>query len=390
MTIRAFGLDGFGSLILIALLGGLTACSSNGGTGPKAGTGGSGAPATGGASVVATGGTSASGGAPGSATAGTMGTMGTGGSSGGTAGASSGGGTGGSGSGGRGGAGAGVAGSAGASSQDAGADGASDAGSACLGAGKSLHFQDDLGGVRTTSMQVLADLGTDLPIANAARTIEMWLYMEGNESWKSGHSIIEYGGVGRCNAFGIDGGDNPITAPAQFDPFTFSSGGPCTGDNNVTITPAPPRTGWLHVALAYDPAGIGGQATVNFLFTVNGVAQPIPARMQTGALLTMRTVISIGSGQDASADTGNGFTGRIDEVRIWNVGRTATEITDNYRLILRGDEAGLVAYYHFDDGAGTTPRDASSKHHDAAFAINGGRPVPTWVDSTGLTLTCKP
>lgn len=239
-------------------------------------------------------------------------------------------------------------------------------------------------------MQVLANLGTDLPIANSARTIEMWLYMEGNESWKSGHSIIEYGGVARCQAFGIDGGDGQLVGDPQFDPFTFSSGSTCAGDNNVTIMPAPPRTGWLHLAYAYDPAGIGGQANVNFLFTVNGVAQPITGTRQTGPLLTMQTVISIGSGQDASTDTGNGFTGKIDEVRIWNVGRTAQQIADNYRLILHGDEAGLVAYYHFDEGTGSTPLDASSKQHNAVFATNGGRPVPTWVDSTGLTLTCKP
>jgi hypothetical protein len=261
---------------------------------------------------------------------------------------------------------------------------------ACAGAGKSLHFQDDLAGAKTTSMQVLADLGADLPIGNTARTIEMWLYMEGNESWKAGHSIVEYGGVGRCNAFGVDGGDTGTGTPAQFDPFTFSSGGTCSGDNNVAITPAPSRTGWLHLAYAYDPAGIGGQANVNFVFTVNGVAQPITAAKQTGALLTMKTVVSIGSGQDASTDTGNGFTGKIDELRIWNVGRTAQEIADNYKLILKGDEPGLVAYYPFDDGAGTTPKDASTKHHDAMFATNGGRPVPTWVDSTGLVLTCKP
>jgi hypothetical protein len=378
-------IHGFATMVLVSQLGVFGGCSSSG---TKAGTGGTGVTSTGGATGVGTGGSTGTGGATGVGTGGSPGTGGTSPGSGGGAGA---GGRGGGGTLGGAGGSVGVGGLAGSSSApDAGAGGSAGAGVACPGAGKSLHFQDDLNGVRTTSMQVLADLGTDLPIANAARTIEMWLYMEGNESWKSGHSIIEYGGVGRCNAFGIDGGDNQLMNPAQFDPFTFSSGGPCTGDNNVAITPAPPRTGWLHVALAYAPAGIGGQAGLNFLFTVNGVAQPIPARMQTGALLTMQTVLSIGSGQDASSDTGNGFTGRIDEVRVWNVGRTNQEIMDNYRLILHGDEPGLVAYYHFDDGAGTTPRDASLKHHDAVFATNMGRPVPTWVDSTGLTLTCKP
>lgn len=377
--------------VVLSLVPTLLGCSPSSST-PTPGSGGStgsgGSSATGGSS---TGGSMGSGGSvagSGGAMAGTGGVTGTGGSG---TGGGSGGNAGSSGaSGGAGGRGA----AGGIGNQDAGTDSTTDTAVSCPGAGQSLHFQDDLGGTVTRSTQVLADLGTDLPIANTARTIEMWLYMEGNESWKAGHSIVEYGGVGRCNAFGIDGGDTGIANPAQFDPFTFSAGSTgavmCTGDNNVAITPVPPRTGWLHVAYSYNPAGIGGQAAVNFLFTVNGVAQPITGARQTGALATMQTMLSIGSGQDASTDTGQGFTGRIDELRFWNTGRTAQEILDNYQLILKGDEPGLVAYYHFDDGAGTTPIDASTKHHNAVFANNGGRPAPTWVASTGLVLTCKP
>jgi hypothetical protein len=259
----------------------------------------------------------------------------------------------------------------------------------CPGAGKALHFEDDLMGRATRSMQLTADLGADLPIGNTARTIEMWLYMNGNESWKAEHSIVEYGGTGRCQAFGIDGGDNATRDPPTFDPFTFSAGGPCSGDDNVALTPAPPRTGWLHLAWVYDPTGklsYGGMDSLNFMFTINGVAQPIPAKKQTGMLLTTKTPVIIGAGQG----TNNGFTGNMDELRFWNVARTEKEIADNYKMILKGDEPGLIAYYHFDDGTGMTAKDASSKQHDAMFATDMARPVPTWVDSTGLTLTCKP
>jgi len=272
---------------------------------------------------------------------------------------------------------------------DASAEVAPEVAAPCAGAGKALHFQDDLGGTKTKSTQVWADLGADTPVADGARTVEMWLYMEGNESWKAEHSIIEYGGTGRCQAFGIDGGDTGTKDPAQFDPFTFSSGGPCKGDDDNSLSPQPPRTGWLHLAWVYDPTGglaYLGQTGLNFMFTVNGVPQNIPDKKQAGALLTMKTRISIGSGQT----TDDGFTGKMDELRIWKVARTAQQIADNYKLILKGDEPGLVAYYHFDDGAGTAPKDASSAHHDAAFNTDGGRPVPTWVDSTDLVLTCKP
>jgi hypothetical protein len=122
------------------------------------------------------------------------------------------------------------------------------------------------------------------------------------------------------------------------------------------------------------------------MFTVNGVPQNIPAKKQTGALLTLKTKVTIGNGQI----TDSGFTGKMDELRMWKVARSAEEIAANYKVILEGDEPGLIANYHFDDGAGTTAKDSSSAHHDAQFATDGGRPVPKWVDSTGLTLTCKP
>ena len=159
--------------------------------------------------------------------------------------------SGGGGSGGTGGSG----GAAGGSSGSAGAAGSAGAPAACVGASKSLHFQDDVGGAKTNSTQLTADLGDDLPIADTARTIEMWLYMEGAESWKAEHSIIEYGGTGRCQGFGVDGGDGNNTGDPQFDRFTFSAGGPCTGDNNLSLMPVPPRTGWLHLAWVYDPTG---------------------------------------------------------------------------------------------------------------------------------------
>jgi hypothetical protein len=281
--------------------------------------------------------------------------------------------------------GSGGSGGSGGSSGSGGSGGAT----VCPGAGKSLRFQDDLNGMSTKSTQLTADLGADLPIGDTARTVEMWVYMEGKESWKAEHSIVEYGGTGRCQAFGIDGGDNQNNDPAQFDPFTFSAGGPCSGDDNVSIVPAPPRTGWLHLAWVYDPTGklaYLGTTNSNFLFTVNGVPQPIPAKTQTGHLLTMKTLVVIGAGQG----TDNGLTGKMDEFRFWNVARTPTEIADNYQVILKGDEPGLVAYYHFDDGVGTTVKDSSSKQHDAMFDTSNNRPVPTWVTSDGLTLTCAP
>lgn len=41
--------------------------------------------------------------------------------------------------------------------------------------------------------------------------------------------------------------------------------------------------------------------------------------------------------------------GLFDEIRIWNTARTNQQIEENKNVVLNGDEAGLVAYYNFDD-----------------------------------------
>ena len=43
------------------------------------------------------------------------------------------------------------------------------------------------------------------------------------------------------------------------------------------------------------------------------------------------------------------FKGSLDEVRIWNVARTADQIAANMRKELSGNEAGLVGYWNFND-----------------------------------------
>ncbi|MEH6538431.1 MAG: HYR domain-containing protein, partial [Psychroserpens sp.] len=48
------------------------------------------------------------------------------------------------------------------------------------------------------------------------------------------------------------------------------------------------------------------------------------------------------------------FTGKIDEVSIWSETRTPAEILSNFSSPLVGNESGLVAYYNFEDGTGSS------------------------------------
>lgn len=86
---------------------------------------------------------------------------------------------------------------------------------------------------------------------------------------------------------------------------------------------------YVHVAAVAD---------ANYIYIyLNGVQE---ARIQRTATVTGNT------NQVVMAT--DGYKGGIDEVRIWNVARTAADIERNYGRYLVGNETGLVAYYTFD------------------------------------------
>jgi len=70
------------------------------------------------------------------------------------------------------------------------------------------------------------------------------------------------------------------------------------------------------------------------------------------------------------------FDGDLDEVRIWDVVRSETEIQANLHRRLRGDEPGLVGYFPLDAGVGSVAPDQSATGNDASFSATL---VPEWI-----------
>lgn len=62
------------------------------------------------------------------------------------------------------------------------------------------------------------------------------------------------------------------------------------------------------------------------------------------------------------------FIGRIDEFRIWNTARTQAEVQNYMKRTLRGNEPGLMAYWDFNDGVGTTATDRSGHGYNGTMA----------------------
>lgn len=214
----------------------------------------------------------------------------------------------------------------------------------------------------------------------ASRTFEAWIYISSTPS--SNMCILDYGqnSVGSRNTFAVN-------ANRQ---ITYISGGTnanISSNNNVV-----PVGQWTHVAFVLDN-GTG-------YFYVNG------APVGSGNLSTVNTPAT-GANMSIGQRVPGGnisFTGKIDEVRVWDVARTAAQLSANDSSEFCGGEPGLQAYYKFSQGiAGgtntgvTTLPDRSGNANNGTlqnFALSGtssnwvlGAPITAKGNTSNITLT---
>ncbi len=149
----------------------------------------------------------------------------------------------------------------------------------------------------------------------------------------------------------------------------------------------------LQVAVWYHVAAVNSNG-IRRLY-LNG--QPVSL---TGTPLTVRTNANpLCLGVDFLPDNNRFFKGQMDEVRIWNVARSAGEIQGAFQRRLLGNESGLVAYFKFDEvgaGIGSTsssgpiPLTGNLRGAPPPFAPSGARlrdPVVTTLAATPVLAT---
>ncbi len=93
---------------------------------------------------------------------------------------------------------------------------------------------------------------------------------------------------------------------------------------------------WHHIAYVVTTSG--------YTIYVNGIEKGRGTLSGTALLYNNLTTLQLGAFGDLYE--GFNFNGCLDEVRIWNVARTATQIRDNMGLALAA-QTGLIARYHF-------------------------------------------
>ncbi|MBN1900300.1 choice-of-anchor D domain-containing protein, partial [Candidatus Sumerlaeota bacterium] len=98
---------------------------------------------------------------------------------------------------------------------------------------------------------------------------------------------------------------------------------------------------------------------------------------RTGSTLTGNGTIVFAEDQDSLGggfQSSQAYIGLLDEMRLWNRVRSKEEIQfDMYRR-LNGDETGLVGYWKFDEGSGSTAHDSTVSGNDGT--LSG---LPDWV-----------
>nr|MBC7612603.1 hypothetical protein [Pseudopedobacter sp.] len=203
-------------------------------------------------------------------------------------------------------------------------------------------------------------------------TIETWLKPKELSNWDV---IMNY------NTFNI--GDVHF----QFFPnktLEFSVAGNNPTDQFTTATFDDEK--WYHFAAVYSSVG------KYVKFYLNG--NLIDTRTYTSAIATAANkAFSIGGW----APGNRYFNGNLDDLRIWNVARTAEQIKVSMNSTLQGNEIGLLAYYDFNQGiAGgnnsgvTSVTDLAGGNNSGVlqnFALNGN--ISNWVNgapTTGINL----
>lgn len=119
-------------------------------------------------------------------------------------------------------------------------------------------------------------------------------------------------------------------------------------DGSTSITNTPENSillnEWQHIAVVYN-----GTDALNVY--VNGVAQQLENIMPIAGAIQDNSTIDLRLGSSSSFSYGN-FDGVIDEVRIWNIVRSESQIRDHMNHYLGGEPDGLQGYWKMNEGVG--------------------------------------
>ena len=209
---------------------------------------------------------------------------------------------------------------------------------------------NNTGGNNTNSLQGVGNLedvaiGNVLPMATgSALTLECWIKITDFSIY---NALIHR--------------HDPATGNSNYKLF-MNPGGRLRYLSDPTIdilfNTIPPINTWTHIALVIDPA-----SGKYFLYKNGALVETVTA--STGFNNHPNAILRFGA-----------IEGLMDDVRIWNVAKTANEIANNYNNELSGSEPGLIGYWKLNEGSGTTVIDSAGQNNGTITLITWSTDVP--------------
>ncbi|HTA93933.1 MAG TPA: LamG domain-containing protein [Polyangiaceae bacterium] len=210
-----------------------------------------------------------------------------------------------------------------------------------------------------TTDLVYVPYSTSLDVTTAV-TLEAWVYATSAAGGAIG-GMWGNGGIADKYLLQLNGGNVIARIVRQEDP------------SQTTASVTMPLNAWTHVAFTYDGS--------NILIYLNGVQAASTAA--PGSLPAEPLPFRLGI-EDINLGTSTFLAGELDEVRVWNVARTAQEIASNYQASVLAASTGLVAYYHFNEAP------SSQIVVDATGANNGTLGLDANVGADDPTRVVRP
>lgn len=166
-----------------------------------------------------------------------------------------------------------------------------------------------------------------LPMGAAARTTEAWI----KTTNPAEQAIIDFGtDAGLYHAWEFVVAEDVIGVRLNGGNAFWTANDVTDGD-------------WHHVALVYSGEGAVDTNTIAYM---DGIALVQASAVSAIPDTTDDWIYLGGAGTPVAVF----FDGQIDEVRIWNVARSSTEIAKSIFGKLKKKETGLVGYWKFDGG----------------------------------------
>lgn len=254
------------------------------------------------------------------------------------------------------------------------------------GTGSALNFNTGNLSAKTT-FNVFAQVGGNQPPGNGldfdgvndkvttpytlststALTIEAWIFPR---STNYDRLITNFSGAGAIQAgeFILDS----YNATDNGRGLRFIVAGAGGVSQSTSAANAMTLNTWNHIAVTFN----------------NGVVKIFVGGVQVATSTASFTSIPgtpypIHFGEDRVPGTAEFFNGKMDEVRIWSVARSAAELSAHKNICLSGTEPGLGLYFNFDQVNGTTVPDLVGSNNGTLSNMDG---ATDWV--SGASISC--